>query len=290
MSDDSDGDEVIASLRAARYRRATRWSLPGEARLALWLVLNLEAFDPAFPIDGGRVVPDYREMAVREYGNRAGLTRIIDCLDSARLTPSAATNAAFVREWPELARSVITRGWDLMGHGDFNNRKLVDYGADEKAVIDSVLAELAAAKSSPVAGWLSPGLVQSPATLRYLIDGGVRYVADFVADDVPFELSLGGKSILSVPYSLVCNDKPGYERYHLTPGQFCESVVAMVDRLSEEATPEVPKVACLALHPYLSGTPQRIGALEDLLGRLREREDVWCCTGAEIADRFLGAR
>ena len=49
------------------------------------------------------------------------------------------------------------------------------------------------------------------------------------------------------------------------------------------------RVLGIALHPFLIGTPHRIGYLEKALGHIRARENVWFATGAEIIDWYRRA-
>ncbi len=43
----------------------------------------------------------------------------------------------------------------------------------------------------------------------------------------------------------------------------------------------------IALHPYISGVPHRIGALDAALEYICRHDGVWRATGAEIAEHFL---
>lgn len=43
-----------------------------------------------------------------------------------------------------------------------------------------------------------------------------------------------------------------------------------------------PKLMCIALHPFIIGTPGRIGLLEDILHHISHHENVWMATGSEI--------
>jgi hypothetical protein len=42
----------------------------------------------------------------------------------------------------------------------------------------------------------------------------------------------------------------------------------------------------IALHPYLSGAPHRIDALDAALGYICQHERVWKATGTEIARHY----
>lgn len=42
----------------------------------------------------------------------------------------------------------------------------------------------------------------------------------------------------------------------------------------------------IALHPYITGTPHRISALEHSLKYICSHENVWLATGKEIVDAY----
>jgi hypothetical protein len=43
----------------------------------------------------------------------------------------------------------------------------------------------------------------------------------------------------------------------------------------------------IALHPYISGVPHRIDALDRALKFVASQDKVWLATGEEIVDHFL---
>jgi allantoinase len=47
-------------------------------------------------------------------------------------------------------------------------------------------------------------------------------------------------------------------------------------------------VMCIALHPFITGTPGRIGLLEDILDHIANQAGVWRATGSEIIDAYVG--
>jgi hypothetical protein len=42
----------------------------------------------------------------------------------------------------------------------------------------------------------------------------------------------------------------------------------------------------ISLHPWITGQPYRIGALEQALRHMLSRKGVWSATGAEIMDAW----
>jgi allantoinase len=271
-----------AEPRAARSGQ--RW--PNGARLAVWVVPNVEVFDPALPLTAGGPAGDTAGLATREYGNRVGLGRLRAVLAEHGVRATAAMNAGFAVRYPELTRELVAEGWELMGHGQVNNRRLPSYPPDqERELIGECLATLDSVTGIRPKGWLSPGLLETPDTLTHLVVEGVRYVADHVCDDQPFAIPVGAGSILSVPYSVETNDKPAYDRAGLTPPEFVALAKRQFDVLYAESA-RTALVFALALHPYLSGVPHRIGAVDEVLRHIRDHEDVWLATGSEILDAY----
>jgi hypothetical protein len=95
----------------------------------------------------------------------------------------------------------------------------------------------------------------------------------------------GGGELVSVPYSLELNDKPAYEKRNRTADEFHDMIVRQFRVLYEEGA-ESGRVVAIALHPYLSGVPHRIGALDAALQVICRHEGVWRATGGEIAREF----
>lgn len=282
--------ETSEALKSSRGQVNTNWTLPNSARVAVWVVVNIEDFDLHYPIDGGESVPDYREYAVREYGNRAGMPRIFAELDHFGIRGTGAVNAAFARNFPHWMKECADRGWDMMGHGDYNNRKMHTYTPEEeREIIKAVISDVEQTWGQKPVGWLSPGLQQSEYTLGELSRAGIGYLADFVADDRPFEIPVAGSQIISVPYSMEINDKGAYGRAALSPEGFRDLIISNFDELYRDSALS-PTAMVIAVHPYMTGLPYRIKALRGALEYLWDHEGIWWATGAEIAERFRQSR
>src|SRR5260370_16636368 len=80
-------------------RPKLKW--PNGARLAVWIIPNIEFFPltrgiPGSPYDSRATVPSVRAWAQRDYGNRLGIWRIIDVLSNpaTRATPTPTTHTS----------------------------------------------------------------------------------------------------------------------------------------------------------------------------------------------------
>jgi len=266
-------------------RTKTGWTLPDDARLAVWIIPNVEFFPLDLPIPGGTgKTPDVMAFSARDYGARVGFFRILDALEEVGAKATAATNASVIEAYPELIAAMREHEWDVMGHSYTNARRLGDLTAEEEreeiALVTSMLTE---AMGFRPAGWLGAGLNERWTTLELLIEHGYEYVADWCSDDRPNAM-LDGR-LLTVPYPLELNDKPAYDSRFLSPVEFTELGIREFEVLYREGADE-PRVMPISLHPYLTGASHRIDSLRRLLAHIKEHDGVWWTTGSAIAERY----
>jgi peptidoglycan/xylan/chitin deacetylase (PgdA/CDA1 family) len=124
--------------------------------------------------------------------------------------------------------------------------------------------------------------------LDFLLDNGCRYIADWVNDDQPYMMNVGGKPLVSVPYSFELNDSAATWRNKQSNADFEEMIRDSFDVLYREGA-ESARVMCLSLHPFIIGQSHRIGVLDRALDYIRSHEGVWCATGSEIMEAYLKA-
>jgi peptidoglycan/xylan/chitin deacetylase (PgdA/CDA1 family) len=136
-------------------------------------------------------------------------------------------------------------------------------------------------------GWLGAGLQETWNTLDLLVEAGCEYVADWGPnDDQPYAMTLGGdKTITALPYSYNINDKQAFESANMTPADFQDAICRQFDTLYREGAAS-GRVMHIALHPYLTGLPYRIGALDAALKYICKHKKVWKATGSEIARHY----
>ncbi len=262
-------------------RPAIKW--PNDARVAFWVIPNVEHFRFDRLNSNMAFSPDVYEYAMRDYGSRVGIWRMMDVLDKHNLRATVALNADVCKFEPQIIKAGVERNWDWMGHGISNSERLVGLDeAEERKLIQSVVATIKENTGAPPSGWLGPGLGETQNTPDLLAEAGVTYVADWVADDQPFPMRVKSGRLISVPYSQELNDIPVFMRKGLTPEQFHQIVCDQFDVLYEESA-QSGRVMALALHPFLSGHPFRSKWLDRSLQHITSHEKVWLTTGGEIA-------
>ncbi len=265
-----------------------KWRWPNGKRLALWIIPNIEFFalDEQVPAaaGGGGKTPDVPTWAARDYGNRFGVFRFMDVFDRYGIRGTVALNSDLCRAHPRIIEEAMKRKWELMGHNESNTRRLNEVPpGEEKGVIERSIAEIERASGVRPVGWLGSGLQETWTTLDNLVDAGVEYVADWVNDDQPYQMTLDdGRTIMSIPYSTELNDKPAFDKMHMTAEQFDIMIRRQFDVLYRESE-DSARVIGIALHPYITGVPHRIDALDSALAYICKHEGVWLATGQEIA-------
>lgn len=274
-------------------RPPLKWS--NGARVAVWVIVNAEFFalDKAMPGDsnerpkGNDGTPMVRHWSQRDYGNRVGIVRFMDVLSAHGIRATVALNSDLCDRHPEVVDAAVKLDWEFMGHNRTNTARLNEIPADEEhSTIKHVLQRIEKAAGKKTVGWLGSGLQETWNTLDYLIAEGCTYVADWVNDDQPYTMNVGGKSIVSVPYSYELNDVAAIVRAKATPGEFERMIKDQFDVLYAEGETS-GRVLAIALHPFVMGQPHRIGALDRALRYIGSFPHVWKATGSEIASDYL---
>ncbi len=268
-------------------RLRQRW--PNGARIAVWIIPNIEFFalDEQVPAaaGGGGKTPDVPTWAVRDYGNRVGIYRLMEVMARHGARGTVALNSELCAEHPRIIEECNRLNWELMGHNETNTKRLNSVPAEEEAgLVSRTVRDIEKASGQVVKGWLSSGLSETWNSLDHLVDNNVKYIADWVNDDQPYPMTLDdGRTIMSIPYSLELNDKPAFDKMHRTAEQFDMMIRRQFDVLWREGADQA-RVMAIALHPYIIGVPHRIGALDSALEYICGHEGVWLATGSEIAE------
>ena len=100
-------------------------TLPGGARLAVWVIVNVEEWDinkamprtVLTPPAGGSPMPDIPNWAWHEYGNRVGFWRMLEVFDDFAVPAVLAINGSAITAYEPIARAALDRNWEFMGHG-----------------------------------------------------------------------------------------------------------------------------------------------------------------------------
>jgi len=221
--------------------------------------------------------------SVFEYGSRRGIWRLLDLFQEFSIRVSILAVARALEQNLPMAKAFVDRGHEIVSHG----YRWIDYCLVPEEVerdhIRRAVEVLTRVTGTRPIGWMTgrPG----PNTRRLLVEaGGFLYDRDSLADEIPYWLTVGGKPHLVIPYSFETNDNRFNEnRGFATSDDLFTYMRDAFDVLYREGRAGSPKLLSIALHDRLTGRPARAAGLRKLLDYMRGFDDVWFCTGAEIA-------
>jgi allantoinase len=280
-------DRVVYSPIVTRPR--LQW--PGNARIALWVVPNIEHYEylpeirsrnpwPRMPH------PDVLGYGTRDYGNRVGLWRMFDVMDRHDIRCTISLNLSVYEHYPEIMEACEARRWDVLCHGIYNTRFHWNLSKQqERAEIADCVATYRRLTGRQLAGWFSPAATFTINTPDLVAEAGIKYYCDWYHDDQPFPMKVRSGRLITIPYQMDINDGMTY-RHHIEAEDFARMIVDHFDCLYSEAS-DHPRVMCIALHPYIMGQPHRINHLDRALAHILAHDGVWKATGEEIADWYI---
>jgi allantoinase len=286
---------MLPTERLAYSAIATRpkLALPDGGRLVVWVIVNVEEWDPQQPMPrtvitppaGGAPMPDIPNWAWHEYGNRVGFWRMLDVLDHFAIPAVLAVNGSALDRYRPIAAAARERGWEFIGHG-FTQQSMQKV-ADERDDIAKTAAAIRAITGQNPRGWLGPGLTETWQTPDLLVEAGYEYVCDWVLDDQPVWLKTRTRPIVGLPYTQECNDVAMMLIQHHKASEYFDRAIDQFEQLYRDAR-ESARVMALVVHPYITGAPHRLKYFRNALAHISGHRDVVCWTGEQILDWYLG--
>jgi OHCU decarboxylase len=273
---------------------AANW--PNGAKIAVQIVMNYEeggennilhgdAASEAFlsEIVGAAAWPGQRHWnmeSIYEYGARAGFWRLHRLLENTPITVYGVATA--LARAPAQVRAMKDAGWEIASHG----LKWSDYKdatpEAEKADMDEAIRLHTEVVGQPPCGWYTGRCSENTVRLA-AENGSFAYVADSIADDVPYWMEFGDHDQLVVPYTMDANDmRFATPQGFNTGAHFFEYLKASFDVLYAEGG----RMMSIGLHCRLMGRPGRAQALQDFLKYANDHDDVWFATREQIADHW----
>jgi peptidoglycan/xylan/chitin deacetylase (PgdA/CDA1 family) len=266
-------------------------TLPGGARLAVWVIVNVEEWDinkamprtVLTPPAGGSPMPDIPNWAWHEYGNRVGFWRMLEVFDDFSIPAVLAINGSAINAYEPIAGAALDRKWEFMGHGftQLNMQKVEDEAGD----IEKTTGAIADYTGKRPRGWLGPGLTETWVTPDLLVEAGYDYVCDWVLDDQPTVLETRSGPIVNVPYTQECNDVAMMLIQHHKASEYYDRAVDQFEQLHHDGR-DSARVMALVVHPYIMGAPHRLKYFRNAIARIRRQRDVVFWTGEQILDWY----
>jgi allantoinase len=267
--------------------------LPGDARIILWSIVNLEVWDIGKPMarqvipapTGQVLLPDVPNWSWHEYGMRVGVWRFFKLYQRLGIRPTLSINARVVEDYTRVAEEARASGWEFMGHSW--EQGPIHKEPDQRAMIFRSMDRLEKFTGKRPVGWLGPGLTQTFETPELLVEAGVKYIGDWVYDDEPTTIQTERGPLVTLPYTVELNDIPMMIVQHHESDYLLKRAIDQFDRLYEEGG-ERAKVMSLAIHAYISGQPHRIKYLEKFYEYVASKPGVLHWNGEQMLDWYQG--
>ena len=305
MTNDTTAPSSFADDEASAMRADQRFdysaiidraplALPGDARLIVWPVVNVEEWEltRAMPRQysnppGGVVsLPDTQNWGWHEYGMRVGIWRLFEALGNLDIKPTLALNARVCETRPRIAQVAGDAGWEVMAHCYV--QMPIAAVKDQRAMIRQTIDVIGQHTGQSPKGWLGPGRGQTAATLDYVAEAGFDWFGDWVMDDLPFDVRTKHGSILSIPYSVELNDITIMVAHQHESDAMYKRVCDAFDRLYLESA-RGARVMAFGVHPYISGAAHRIQYFEAMLAYMKNHPGVVFWQGQQIHDWYRAA-
>jgi allantoinase len=275
---------------------------PGEARIALNLVLNYEEgaeycitngdahsetilsdLSGLVPLQGAR---DLNIESVYEYGSRAGFWRLLGLLRDRAVPFTTYAVGRALELNPAAAAAIGAADCDLVGHG----WRWIDYHGtpedEERTHIRRTVAAIERLVGRAPAGWYTGR--PSINTRRLVVeDGRFLFDCDAYNEDLPYWVTVGGRPHLVICHALDTNDS----RFTRAQGfdvaeEFFTYLRDAFDWLYAEGA-ERPRMMTVGLHCRLIGRPGRIAGLARFLDHVLAHERVWIAKREDVARHWI---
>ncbi|MFN5085517.1 MAG: polysaccharide deacetylase family protein [Novosphingobium sp.] len=281
--------------------REERMDLPGGAKMALSVVVNVEEGSEQTIARGDKGMEPVDELGIfikapiRNYANesnylygiKAGAPRVVKLLKAFDIMASWTVAALSLENHPEIAEAIVELGHEPVSHGWRWVHQFRLNEEQEREFIRKAVTSIEQTCGVRPHGWLSRYML-TDNTRRLLIEEGFSYHMDDYSGDVPFwdRETVPERPMVIVPYQLDNNDMKMWTDPAMTPEQWLAYAIRNFDQVYREGLEGNPKMMSLGLHLRIIGRPGRIWALEEFFRHVRQHDGVWVTTRKAIADHF----
>jgi peptidoglycan/xylan/chitin deacetylase (PgdA/CDA1 family) len=221
-------------------------------------------------------------LSVGHYGGRVGLPLILDVLMRHNVKATFFIVGQNVERYPDRVRRIVDEGHEVAVHGYTHTSPAQLRPAKEEAELVKSM-DLLRRLGGSVTGYRSPSWDVSPVTLNLLDKHGFAYSSQMMADIRPYRHALN--RVIELPIQWLLDDWPFFAFGHGQSSRPIQSA-ATVEAVWLEELDAIHALGghfILTMHPQVMGRPGRVAMLDRLIENLKEREDLWLATCAEVA-------
>ncbi len=271
-------------------RKPLKW--PGDARVALVVIVNLEHWDWQLPADvpgapAGPFRPPLADYSQHEYGNRVGVFRILKILERHGIKPTIAMDKSVADLNPFLVAECKKRKLEVMAHGISSRRPLyAGMSTDvERAYIKESIASVTKAMGAAPVGWLGPDYTETMNTPNLLAAEGIRYVCDWANDEQPYKMKVPQGELYSIGVDYDLDDMFIHWTGRRLIDEYRQIMVDQFDGLYRDGATS-GRLMVVNLHPWVMGWPWRSKYLDEAMAHISKFPSVWKANPSEILDWY----
>lgn len=273
-------EQLRQAIEIARVgRKLTPPSWPGGARVAVCLSFDTDTEAPL--LRDGTTSPT--TLSASDFGAQSGVPRIVKMLDRYQVPATFFMTAVDAMLHPEMVAAIRKSGRNEIGvHGWIHEFPPRLAAGEEERLLDQAIEYLTRASGTRPLGYRAPSWAFSDVTLDLIQKKGFLYDSSLQALDEPYEIVSRGKPTgiveLAIDWTLTETPYLGQNGRMPSPTLLYQLYKEEFDGAYAEGT-----LFVLTLHPYLSGHRAPMQHLDEFVGYMKSKRDVWFATGAEIA-------
>ena len=272
-----------AGAVSGRFLPPPRFAWPDGRRCAAMLCFDVDGETTALSEDL-QLARRRTLMSQCEYGPRIGVPRLLGLLDHLAVPATFFIPGYIAEHHPRMVEAVVAHGHEVGLHGYLHEKLVMLSEPEEEAILVRSIALLERLTGTRPTGYRAPWFETNPWTADLLARHGLSYCASEMGDDVPYTHPNG---LVEIPGQWMLEDWEQFA-FNADPawGSVPENCAKVFDLWWREFEAMHDFGCCfvLTLHPWLSGRPSRVRLLEDLVGAMQTKGDVWFARGRELAD------
>lgn len=268
--------------------------LPNEARVAVAVSIAFEGEEDHQSLDDNHV--DYLDFYERNYEPRRAIWRILRVLKQNEVRATFVIPGAMVENYPDVCDAAAAAGHEMAAHSYHHEHFERMSPADEDEAFTRMMKAFENHFGRRPEGFRT--CFPSHRTLDNVLEYGFKYDTTHRDDDLPYMLEWDdGRTILEIPRNVngdahligVPPSTTGISSGKLANPRNAAEHWKREFAAYYERSEHGPAIMGLTLHPFSSGHPSSVRAVNDFLEYAASFSNVWFATQSEIADVWLRA-
>ena len=258
---------------------------PDGARCACAITFDVDAdslIHIARPKDGfNRLYP----ISMGRYGPTVAVPRILETYRRFGLRQSFFIPGWTMERYPGAVEAILAGGHEIGHHGYLHEDPTEITQAEQRHWFERALTIHERMTGRRPRGYRAPVYNATQGTIDLLVEHGFRYDSSLMADDIPYLMECGGKTLYEVPPHWGSDDWPPFAHYaeigYMMPVKApTEGLAASFEEF--EAQYEAGGFWMGIWHPFLTGRLARWRVVERWLETVLSTRKVWFATLEDI--------